>query len=453
MDEKKYIDMALKCAADAAAAGCDEAEVFLLAARRLSVSANGRQVENVTWANPIGLGLRVISEKRQGFVFSSDFRPESLETLAAKAVFLAGKSTPDDANGLPDKVGPAASSDELGLYDPQCADLNPDDATDQALRMEKAAFALDDRISSTDTCRFSASEDLVVLADSRGRCQDLRSTSCALVVEVVAQDADGPMQSAFHFSAARFKDELEDPEEVGIEAAKKALSMLGAQTVQTQRIPVVLSPEVAASWIGNVFYALDGEEVLKNTTFLSDKLNETIATPLVSIVDDGLMPKGIATSPFDGEGVPTARNLFIDKGICKGFVYNTYSARRAGRDSTANASRGYDSPPGIGNHNLYLVPGESTQQEIIASVQNGLYVMSTGAFGFNGNTGDYSYEAAGIWIKDGAFTTPVHELTIASNSLDMLSGTEMVGNDLKFRGSVNSPTVKIAEMSVSGRQS
>jgi PmbA protein len=452
MKNKEYSDLALKCSRDAAAAGCDEAEVFLVAARRLAVSANGGQVENIVWSNPVGLGLRVIKDKRQGFVFSSDFRAASLATLASKAVFLAGKSTPDDANGLPDEVDVAGPAGDLRIYDSKTTELDPDEAIAQATRMEKAVLAQDKRVKGTDTCRYSAGEDIVVLADSRGQCRSFRSTSCALVAEAVAQDACGPMQSAFHFSVSRFKDKLESPEEIGAEAARKAVSLLGAETVKTQRVPVVLSPEVAASWIGNVYYALDGEEALKNTTFLSDKLNTKIASPLVSLVDDGIMVEGIATSPFDGEGVPTARNVVIDQGVCKKFIYNTYSARRAGVTSTGNASRGYDSPPGVGSHNLYLKPGESSPEEIIASVKNGLYVMSTGAFGFNGNTGDYSYEAAGLWIKDGALASPVHELTIASNSLDMLAAVEMVGNDLRYRGSVNSPTMKIAEMAVGGRQ-
>jgi PmbA protein len=350
-------------------------------------------------------------------------------------------------------VGAAGSCESLRIYDPETAHIDPDEAIAQANRMEGSALAADARIKGTDTCRYSAGEDLVVLADSRGRCLSSRSTSCALVAEVVAQEEGGPMQSAFQFSASRYKEKLATPEEVGSEAALKAASLLGAVTVKTQRVPVVMSPEVAASWLGNIYYALDGEEVLKNTTFLSDKLDQTIASPLVTLVDDGTMVEGIGTSPFDGEGVRTSRNVVVDRGVCKKFVHNTYSARRAGGASTGNAVRGYDSPPGIGSHNLYLRPGAAAPEEIVASVKDGLYVMSTGAFGFNGNTGDYSYEAAGLWIRDGAFAEPVHELTIASNSFEMLAGVEMVGDDLKFRGSINSPTIKIAEMAVGGRRS
>lgn len=451
MNDKEYADLALKCSRDAAASGCDEAEVFLVSARRLTVSANKRRVENVVWSNPMGLGLRVIKDKKQGFVYSSDFRPSSLDTLVAKAAFLADKGTPDDANGLPEEIGPARSHEELRIYDSKTAQLDPDEAIAQAVRMEKSALDADARIKGTDTCRYSAGEELVVLADSKGRCLSYRSTLCALVAEAVAQEEGGPMQSAFQFAASRFKEKLETPEEVGSEAARKALSLLGAGTVKTQRVPVVLSPEVAASWIGSIYYALDGEDVLKNTTFLSDKLDRAIASHLVTLIDDGVMVEGVGTSPFDGEGVRTARNVVVDQGMCKKFIYNTYSARRAGTTSTGNAARGYDSPPAIGNHNLYLKAGESSPEEIVESVEDGLYVVSTGAFGFDGNTGDYSYEAAGLWIKDGAFAGPVHELTIASNSLEMLAGIEMVGNDLKFRGSVNSPTIKISEMAVGGR--
>lgn len=451
MDERRYTEVALACAGEAAATGCDQAEVFLVASRRLTVSVNEGRVESVLQANPMGLGLRVIKGARQGFVFSSDFRPESLRVLAGKAAFLAEKGTPDEANGLPDEVGFAVSPDELRTYDPSTAEVSSEEALSQALAMERAAYALDRRIKSTDVCRYSSGEDLVVLADSSGRSLSFRGTSCAIVAGFVARDDAGGMQSATYYSSARSKSRMEAAEGVGAEAARRALSLLGASSVRTQRVPVVMNPDVAADWIANLFYSMDGEEILKNTSFLSDKLDSSIGSPLVTIVDDALMPEGVGSSPFDAEGVPTRRNAVVDAGVCRSFVYNTYSARRAGVRSTGNATRGYDSPPGVGHHNLYLQAGSSSPEEIIASVKNGLYVTSTGAFGFNGNTGDYSYEAAGRWIVDGALASPVHEITIASNSLAMLAAVQMVGNDLRFRGTINSPTIKIGEMSVSGR--
>ncbi len=451
MEESEYVEVALKCAGEADRAGADQAEVFLVSSRRLTVSVNGGRVENMVEANPLGLGLRVIKDSKQGFVYSSDFRGDSLKNLAEKAAFLAGVGNPDDANGLPHDIGPSVSQEELRTYDPATADLDPKEAIAKALEMEKAAYSVDERVKGTEACRYAAGEDLVVVADSLGRSLTYRGTLCVLVAAVVAHDPSGQMQSAGYYSSGRSKAMLETPEEIGREAARRAVSLVGATSVRTRRVPVVFSPDVAADWIASIFHALDGEEILKNTSFLSDKLNERIGSPLITIIDDGIMPGGAASSPFDAEGVPTARNLIFDGGTCRSFVYNTYSARRAGVKSTGNAARGYDSPPGIGYHNLYLEAGEVSPKEIIASVKDGLYVMNTGAFGFDPNTGDYSYEAAGIWIENGELASPVHELTIASNTLDMLSAAEMVGNDLKFRGSVSSPTVKISEMSVSGR--
>jgi PmbA protein len=452
MDEKHLTERALTCAEEAMKAGAEQAEAYLIADRSLTVTANSGRVENILQANPVGLGLRVIEQERQGFVFTSDFRLDSLKTLAAKAVFLAGKGTPDDANGLPEELEAAAGSDELRIFDRAIAELDPDAAIALVLRMEKAAYDFDKRVKSTQACNFSAGEECVVIANGAGRSQSFRSTSSALVAGVVAQNADGPMQSAFYFSTSCSLSKLEKAEHVGAEAARRAVSLLGATSVKAQRVPVVLSPEVAAEWMSNIFYALDGEEALKNTTFLSDKLGEKVGSTLVTLVDDGIMPEGVMSRPFDAEGVPTAYNVLIDKGKVSGFVYNTYSARRAQTHSTGNASRGYDAPPGVGHHNLHLKPGKSTAEEIIASVKNGLYVVSTGAFGFNPNTGDYSYEAAGLWIKDGALSSPVHEITIASNSLEMLAGVDMVANDLKFRGSANAPTIRIAEMAIAGRE-
>jgi len=453
MDEKHLVDRALTCADKAMKAGADQAEAYLGAGSRLTVSANNHQVENILQANPAGLGLRVIADSRQGFAYSSDFRDDALETLAGKAVFLAKAGTPDDANGLPDELARGADAGRLELHDRSLAEPDPTAAIAQVLEMEKAAYGHDKRVKGTQACDFSAGEEIVVVADGTGRVLSFRSTSCVLVAGVVAQEGNGPMQSAFHFSASRSRSRLKTPEEIGAEAARKAVSLLGAKSVRAARVPVVLSPEVASDWIGNIFHCLDGEAALKNTTFLSDKLGRRIGSDLVTLVDDGIKPYGIMSRPFDAEGVATARNVLIEKGLCSRFAYDTYAARRAGKRSTGNASRGYDSPPGIGHHNLYLQPGQNTVEELVSGVDNGLYVVSTGAFGFDPNTGDYSYEAAGLWIRDGAFSFPVHEITIASNSLDMLAAVDMVADDLNFKGAVNSPTIRIAEMALSGRES
>jgi PmbA protein len=213
---------------------------------------------------------------------------------------------------------------------------------------------------------------------------------------------------------------------------------------------VILHPDIAAGWISEMFDAFSGESVIKKSSWLSEKLGETIASPLVTLVDDGVLPRGYASSPVDGDGVACRRNLLIDRGRCATFVYDAYNARRAKTRSTGNASRGYASTPGIGHGNLYLEAGGESPEAILRKVDRGFLMDDQGSYGFNSVTGDYSFQAQGQWIEKGEKVHPVEGVTVASTSLDMLKNVVAVGNDLTFDGSVSSPTLLIAEMTVSG---
>jgi PmbA protein len=223
--------------------------------------------------------------------------------------------------------------------------------------------------------------------------------------------------------------------------------------VPAQKVPVVMHPDIAGNWLQNMFAAFSGEQAFKKTSFLTEKLGQKIASDLVTIVDDGVLKSGIATAPFDGEGVPSQRNVLIDKGVLKMFVYNTYWAKKAKAQTTGSANRGYQNAPGIGAKNLYIANGTTSFDDIMKSVDRGFYMVDQGAFGFNPVTGSYTYQAAGFWIEKGAIAFPVDEITCASTTLDMLAGIALVGNDLEFSGGINSPTLKIAEMTVSGKAS
>jgi PmbA protein len=248
----------------------------------------------------------------------------------------------------------------------------------------------------------------------------------------------------------RFLADLSSPETVGRIAAERAVRMLGARKVPTQRVPVVFDPQMAASFIGALAGALNGDLVYKGASFLRDHLGKTIAPREFSVVDDGLLARGLATSPFDGEGVPTSTHAVIEKGVLQSFLYDTYTARKAGARSTANASRGYNSLPGIGMHNFYLRAGSHPARRVISDVKNGLYVTSMLGRGANTITGEYSRGATGMWIENGELAFPVQELTVAGNLLDMLEGIDAIGDDLVFRSSVSAPTLRFAELTVSG---
>jgi PmbA protein len=215
-------------------------------------------------------------------------------------------------------------------------------------------------------------------------------------------------------------------------------------------VPVILHPDVAARWLAHFFGALSGDQVFKRTSYLTGALGQPIGSPLVTVVDDGLLPGGVASAPFDGDGQPTRRNVLIEKGVCRMFVYDDYWARKAGSSSTGSAVRAHTGAPAIGHRNLYLENGTTPPEEIRRGVDRGLFMTDQGAFGYNGTTGAYSYQAGGLWIENGEVVHPVQEITVASTTLDMLQGVARVGNDLRFNGAVNSPTLLIAEMTISG---
>ncbi len=266
----------------------------------------------------------------------------------------------------------------------------------------------------------------------------------------LAADAGGKQRSGGYGMSKRRLADLDPAESIAREAVKRAVEMIGARPVDAARVPVVMHPDVAGAWLSEIFDAFSGESVIKRESWLTGRLGEAIASPLVTLVDDGVMPRGLGTEPCDDEGVPCRRNVLVDRGVCAMFAYDLYHARRAGTEPTGNANRGYSALPAIGYRNLYLAPGASTPAAILESVERGFYMTDQGAFGYNEVTGDYSYQAAGFWIEKGAVAFPVDGVTVASNSLDMLRNIVMVGDDLRFDDTASSPTIKIAEMTLSG---
>jgi PmbA protein len=258
------------------------------------------------------------------------------------------------------------------------------------------------------------------------------------------------MQRDYWYSVARSLAKLESAEQVGKEAARRTLRRLGARKVKTAHVPVVLDPMVATSMIGHIFEGINGDSVYRGASFLAGKLGEKIAGPNVTVVDDGTMPGGFGTSPFDGEGIPTRRTVVIENGILKSYLLNTYTAKKLGLETTANASRGLAGTPGIGPGNYFLEPGQKSPGQIIADVKDGLYITEFLGHGANLVTGDYSRGASGMWIVNGELAYPVEEITVAGNLKEMFNNISEIGNDLEFRGSTASPTIRIDGLTVGG---
>jgi PmbA protein len=266
----------------------------------------------------------------------------------------------------------------------------------------------------------------------------------------IAQDENGGMQRDYWYSVARSLAKLDPAEQVGKEAARRTLRRLGARKAKTADVPVVLDPMVARSMLEHIFEGINGDSVYRGASFLAGKLGEKIAGTNVNIVDDGTMSGGFGTTPFDGEGIPTRRTVVIENGILKSYLLNTYTAKKLGLETTANASRGLAGTPGIGPGNYFLQPGTKTSKQIISEIKDGLYVTEFLGHGANLVTGDYSRGASGMWIVNGELAFPVEEITVAGNLKDMFSNISEIGSDLEFRGSVASPTIRIDGLTVGG---
>jgi PmbA protein len=319
-------------------------------------------------------------------------------------------------------------------------------------------MAYDTRIQNSGGGDFDTSTSHKILMNSRGFVGEYRRSYCGFSTSPIAQDEKGGMQRNYWFSNARTTKKLEDPEEIGREAARRTLQRLGARQVKTQKAPVVFSPEIARSIMGNIFEAANGDAIYRNASFFSGMLGEQVAGENITVVDDGTMVfrengdniGGFGTRPFDAEGLPTRRTVLVERGVLKSYVMNTYTARKLGMQSTGNASRGLAGNPGIGAGNFYLEPGTMTPEEIIGDVKDGLYVTETMGFGVNMVTGDYSQGASGMWIENGEIAYPVEEITIAGNLKDMYKHIVAIGNDLVFRGASAAPTIRVEGMTIAG---
>ncbi len=447
--------MAADVVAQAMKAGASDAEAVVQEGDEFSVSVRMGQVETLKESGSRGLGLRVFMGKRSASASTSDLTAEGIRQLVEGAMALAKVTEEDPFTGLPETNEFGSVGGDLHLYYEDVYSLPGAERIEWARRAEAAALAADPRITNSDGGSFDAATGRKVLANSRGFVGGYRTSYAGVSAAPLAVDANGHMQRDGWWSSARRLADLATPESIGQEAARRTLRRLGARRVPTQRVPIVFAPEVARSLIGSVFEAASGDAIWRHASFLAGKLGEQIAASSLTIIDDNIMmlPTGVGgfgTSPFDGEGLPSRRTVVVENGVLRNYLLNTYTARKLGMQSTHNAARGLAGTPGIGCGNLYLEPGTLTPDEIIAAIPAGLYVTSLMGFGVNVVTGDYSRGATGLWIDSGKLTHAVEEITVAGNLAEMLNNVTAIGNDLVFRGSVASPTLRIDGMTIAG---
>ena len=429
--------------------GATAAEVLLVSGESLSAGVRLGEVEKLKSSRERRLGLRVFSGQASATSSTAEIEQDSLRDFIKSTVDLAKLTAPDPWSGLPDATLHPHSFPDLELADQESGIIEATRALELARVAENAALKSDPRIKNSEGAEFDSGTHRVIFANSQGFSGEYSGTSYSLGIAPIAQDESG-MQTGYWYTANRKYQALDDAASVGEIAAKRALRRLGARKIKTTRVPIVLDPQMAAGLIHSLAGAASGPSLYKGASYLVGQLGQKVASSNVTIVDDARMPGRLGSKPFDGEGLATNRKNLVENGELKTYLLDCYSARKLKLSPTGNASRSVGSPPGVSTTNLYLVPGNYTPEQIIGSVKEGLYVTELFGFGVNMVTGDYSRGAGGIWIENGELAYPVQEITIAGNLKEMYASIEMIGNDLVWRSSVVSPTIKISEMTIAG---
>ena len=450
MSEAGLEDLAQRLVERARAAGADQADAIAVSAVDSTVTVRLQKVEKVIEAASRSAGLRVIVGGRQAVVSTADLSDAALAETVANALGIAALAEPDEFAGLPDPADQVQRVEALGLYDENMESLPAEERIARAMACEQAALEADPRISNSDGASFSTRRSAVALADSNGFCGSYAGTAASLAVEVMAAEEDGRLRNDSWYSAERQLHRLQDAQAVGREAAARTLRQLGARKTATREAPVVWEPRLAAGFLSTIARAADGAAFYRRSTFLAESEGEVVASPLVTIVDDATRPGALGSRPFDGEGLPSRRTALFEQGVFRGFLFDSYNARRCGRASTGSCVREVGSLPAVGAGNLMFEAGASTPAEIIAGVEDGLYLTTLMGFGINFTTGDFSRGAGGLWIRKGQLAEPVTEINVSGRLPEMLASIDAVGGDLQWFGTTAAPTIRMARLTVSG---
>jgi PmbA protein len=450
-------DMAARLVELAGKNGAAHADALAVNDTGDAVAVRGGKVESVEREDARGVGLRAFVDTADGPAFASastsDVSDEGLTRLAGQVVTMARISAAD-----PDAVPPVGADhpdlDQLRQWkaDNDCPDCGwtLQEAIDAAIDCEAAARGYSDKISNSEGAEAGFGTTHVAYAASDGFAADYVRSSAGLSVSVIAGENDA-MQRDYAWHRMRLAEQLRTPEDLGHEAARRAVARLHGSSMKSGRMPIIFEPRIAASLLGHLTGAINGRAVLQQRSFLADSDGEQLFPEFITITDDPDHPAGMGNRLFDGEGTRCEKRNIIDQGRLTGFLADRYAAKRLGIAPTGHARRGLTGDTGIGTSNLILHPGTQTPAEIMREIGHGLLVTELIGFGVNGVTGDYSRGAAGFLIENGEITRPVQEITIAGNLKDMFAGISHLGSDFTWFGASAVPTVAIDGMTIAGQ--
>lgn len=419
--------------------GATDAAVAVNNDKGFSVDVRMGSVETVAFSEDKSVSVTVYVGQRKGSASSTDVSPQSLETVVKAAFEIAQVSAEDACFGLPEKELLKSEHPDLELFHPW--DVNPEQAIELALSCERHALSLDERITNSDGVNVSSYEVHHGHANTRGGYGFIHSTRHSMSCSLIATEGDG-MQRDYDYSTVRDANDLAAPEQIAKNAVKRALSRLGAKQISTQNTGIIFSSRVSSSLFGSFINAISGFNLYRKNSFLMDCIDQQIFPDFIRIYEQPFLKGALGSCTFDGEGVTTRDNVFVEKGKVLQYALGCYSARRMGLNTTANSD---------GVHNLTIDANKGSLEDMMKEMGTGLLVTELMGQGVNGLTGDYSRGASGYWIEEGVIQFPVDEITIAGNLKEMYQSIMGVGADINPNNSTRCGSVWIRSMMVAGK--
>jgi PmbA protein len=425
---------------EARTSGASHAEADASLQRGLTVTVRLGEVDTIEYHRDRGLSLTVYFGQAKGSASTADLRPAAVREIVLKAASIARHTSADECSGLADPEELARDIPDLDLYHPW--DLEPEQAVTLARECEAAGLACDARLKNSEGATVTTHTAVRVYGNSNGFLQGLPSTSHSVSCALVAEQGED-MQRDYWYSVARRAQGLEDVAAIGRRAAQRALRRLGARRLGTRRAPVLFAPELARGLFGHFVGAIRGASQYRRSSFLLEAAGTQVFPSFLNIAERPHLLRGLASSPFDAEGVSTRDRELVQDGVLQGYVLGSYSARKLGLKTTGNAG---------GVHNLLVTADTASGsfEQLLQRMGEGLFVTELMGPGVNGVTGDYSRGASGFWVEQGAIAYPVHELTIAGNLREMLRGIVAVGTDVDSQGAVWTGSVLLDAMTIAG---
>ncbi len=429
--------------------GIDLVEVYVVEWKGLSVEVKEQKVEGLDSSDTFGYAIRIIRDGRLGFAYSSS--KDRVDDILSKAIENASFVNPDNALALPE---PSGFYYNVDVFDPLIETIPQDFLIKKALEIEESALSADPRIKRTRKASVTITSLKKTIINSTGINVSYKSTSLVAQIMVVAEDGK-ESQSAWEFEGSRFLKDISF-KDIGLRAAKKAISLLGSRRLSSRKAAVLFDQPVAAEFLGFLAPSFFGEEIVKGKSLLNGRIGQKVFSPLINIIDNGLLDRRLGSRPVDGEGVNSRINNLVVEGVIQGYLHNTYTARRLSSKNTANASReSYTEPPHVSISNLYISPSEKAKplslKELIVAEPEVLYVLDVmGMHTANPVTGEFSVGVSGLWIENGEVKFPVREVMIAGNVIDLFGRLVAVGDDLRFYGPTGSPHLLFKDVDISG---